>query len=111
MDSKTVAVKMLQKADNKTLPSILDEVSLLRAVHHDNVIQCIDFIDSLPAILMELAEGGTLKDYLLHLEKPIGYALRMKWTMQLTDAVAYLHSIGIVHSKALHEVWYTPETY
>ena len=63
-----------------------------------NVIEFVEFLKEVPAIVMELAEGGNLHNYLLNQSEPIGNVLRMKWCMQLTDAVAYLHHLGICHS-------------
>ena len=63
------------------------------------MIQLIDFIRSIPAIAMEFAEGGNLDDFLNKQNEPVNKVLRYKWAMQLTDAVAYLHWQGIVHSK------------
>ena len=46
---------------------------------------------------MELAEYGTLNNFLLQRDQPIEWPMRMKWAMQLTNALIYLHQSAIVH--------------
>jgi hypothetical protein len=77
---------------------------------HKKVIQHIQFVWEIPAIIMELAKHGTLYDCLFHRTKPAGncfevemtlkgWILRMKWAMQITNALVFLHSNGVLHSE------------
>jgi serine/threonine protein kinase len=62
---------------------------------HENVIKHLKFLDK--AIVMEFAEYGDLKNFLIQQIQPIKWLLRIKWSMQLTNALVYLHKNGIVH--------------
>ncbi len=77
---------------------------------HDNVIQDVEFIYDIPAITMELIEHGDLSNFLKNRNSQIGstqfywsdnldWHLRMKWSMQLSNALLFLHINGIIHSK------------
>ena len=68
-----------------------------RAIKHENVLQHVDFLPDIPAIVMELAEHSDLNNFLLQRDQPIKWPIRMKWCMQLTNALLYLHQSGIVH--------------
>ncbi len=75
------------------------------------MIQEVEFIIDTPAITMELIEYGNLSNFLKFKKEPIGtYAsflifestdwyLRMKWSMELSNALLFLHINGIIHSK------------
>ena len=39
---------------------------------HPNVIRCVEFISQAPAIVMEIAGRGSLRDYLFEIKNPIG---------------------------------------
>jgi len=70
----------------------------------------IKFDDKLNAVVMEFAQNGTIQEYLEHCTTPVGrfhfehfclllidWNLRLKWTIQLLDAVLHLHSKQIIH--------------
>ena len=46
---------------------------------------------------MEFAEYGTLNNFLIQRNEPIDWIIRMKWSIQLTNAIIYLHQSGIIH--------------
>ena len=46
---------------------------------------------------MEFAERGNLNDLLKCQLSPVGWTTRMKWCMQLTDGLIYLHKNKIIH--------------
>jgi serine/threonine protein kinase len=48
---------------------------------------------------MEFADYGDLNSFLIHQEKQIDWILRMKWSIQLTNTLLYLHQKGIIHRK------------
>jgi len=60
---------------------------------HPNVIQCIEFIKEAPAIVMEIASRGSLRDFLFELKNPIG-----KWREE------NLHFL-LFKSREKHENW------
>ena len=71
------------------------------------------FIEELNIGVIEFAHGGNLNDYLKHQQQPIGmvnehlqyldlflaWNQRMIWSFQLAEAIAYIHSKGIIHRK------------
>jgi len=46
---------------------------------------------------MEYAPNGTINDYLIKSTVSIGWDLRLIWTLQLLNAISYLHKTGCVH--------------
>ena len=69
---KRIAIKLLQKVSQNTLLEMIEEISLLGFIKHDNVIQDVEFIPDTPAITMELIEHGDLNSFLKQRKKPIG---------------------------------------
>jgi len=90
-------------------------------MQHFNVIQYIGLVKEIPAIAMEYAEQGTVEDYLKKQTAPIGkkfvylhfcfsffgsnvinkylsdWKVRMKWAMQMSSVIVYLHNNNIIH--------------
>src|SRR5437868_770958 len=62
---------------------------------HENVIKHFKFHDK--SLIMELAENGNLQHFLDQQRQPIKWPLRMKWAMQLTNGLVYLHKNGLIH--------------
>ena len=74
-----------------------DTVSALK---HGNIVQHKQFIPEIGGVVVELAEMGTLENYLTKQKDPIGWPLKLKWAMQLTEVLEFMHSKGIIHRKA-----------
>jgi tRNA A-37 threonylcarbamoyl transferase component Bud32 len=76
------------------------EAENLERVEHENVVAYVDFgTDPEPFLIMELAEGGTLKDYLNEARQsgehfPIGTLI--EWARQM------LGGLGAIHEVLLH---------
>lgn len=99
-----VAVKVI---DNRRFSAQISEDSLrlegelIHSLQHDNIVRLLDTIasESSTALVMELVNGGDLFDYVtergLHpfTEEQAHYLF-----LQLVEAVAYIHSRGIIHS-------------
>lgn len=96
-EGRTVAVKVLQNYTDEDLTSMWEELGMLGAVKHEGVIEQIAFIQEIPAIVMELAEGGNLNDFLKSRRSPIDWITRMKWSIQLSNALEYLHNVNLIH--------------
>jgi hypothetical protein len=82
-------------------PDVLEtEAENLQRVRHENVVGYVDFgTDPEPFLVMELAEGGTLKDYINEARQsgehfPIDTVV--EWSRQL------LQGLGAIHEALLH---------
>jgi serine/threonine protein kinase len=66
-------------------------------LRHPNIVTVheVAVLDSLPAIVSELVEGVSLRDYLQ--VKKFKFHETAELVAQLADALEYAHSIGIVH--------------
>ena len=78
---------------------------------NQGLIELIDYFEDKKIIIMEFAENGTLHDYLMKQNSPIGmllenpkliyfyldWSLRLIWSIQLIEGVIYLHSKNIIH--------------
>lgn len=93
----------------------LDEAAAIRAVSHPNIVVLHDvLIDEHGAhLVMELVEGGTLRDVVLGRGRiSVDFAVRVG--VQVADALGALHAKGVVHcdltpmNVALVR-WLTPE--
>jgi len=93
-----VAVKFVNKKLVEKQENLKTETSLLQVIKHPNVVQLKDICDTKDTlfIVMELMEGGELYEEIVKrksfTEKDASYLMK-----QLLEALAYLHSKGIVH--------------
>ena len=76
----------------------MNEVKILRAVNHPNIIKLEEVIDCPDTlfIVMELCQGGHLLDKMLK-EVRLKEATSRTYFQQLASAVDYLHSQNICH--------------
>ena len=74
------------------------EAYVLLSLDHPNIIKVADvfIIDDLPCIVLELCQGGSLLDDVMQWGVMDGIRSRVVLE-QLCNAVAYLHSLDIVH--------------
>jgi calcium/calmodulin-dependent protein kinase I len=102
IDKKTgerVAVKIIDKRKVEESPQLLEnEITIMKKIRHPNIVALkavFDAPDSL-IIIMELMQGGELYEKIVEKkhfsEKDASLLMR-----QIFDALAYLHSIGVVH--------------
>ncbi|KAK5945830.1 hypothetical protein PMZ80_003038 [Knufia obscura] len=100
--SSQVAIKLIRResvATNPTrLPKIYREISILKELHHPNIVQLHEMVETERhiGIILEYASGGELFDYILnqrYLKDPSARRL----FAQLVSGVGYLHKKGIVH--------------
>ncbi|RWR98965.1 Testis-specific serine/threonine-protein kinase 1-like protein [Dinothrombium tinctorium] len=100
-NKKDIAVKVIDlektSADyrNKFLPR---ELYTLRKLRHPNIVSIYEIFTIGPKIyiFMDLADGGDILDY-LKANGPIPEEKCKIWFKQAADALAYVHSYGIVH--------------
>jgi hypothetical protein len=89
---RPVALKVLAShlADNAEFRTrFLREARIASRLHHPNLVRTYDVaeVDGLPAIVMELVDGGTLE----------GGTLRRDEAAELAAGLAYAHEHGVVH--------------
>lgn len=89
---RAVALKVLaeQLADDPTFRArFLREARVASRLQHPNLVRVFDVaeLDGLPAIVLELIEGGTLE----------GSRLTLDEAAQIADGLAHAHASGVVH--------------
>uniref|UniRef100_A0A3P9K6I6 CaM kinase-like vesicle-associated protein n=1 Tax=Oryzias latipes TaxID=8090 RepID=A0A3P9K6I6_ORYLA len=97
-DKVFVCKKFLKKDGRKVRKAAKNEIMILKLVHHPNILQLIDTFETRKEylIIQELATGGDVFDWILdqgnYTERDASNVIR-----QVLEAVAYLHSLNIVH--------------
>ena len=94
-----------QHADQPSHAKYLrNELSILKNLrHHRNIVKLIDFKETYNNyyIVMELCNGGSLKDCLKKYQKKTGKPFTeeiVQYLMrQIIDVMKYVHSLGIIH--------------
>ncbi|KAF3689184.1 SNF-related serine/threonine-protein kinase [Channa argus] len=96
-----VAVKMIDKTklDVMATSHLLQEVRCMRLVQHPNVVRLFEVIDTPTTLylVMELAEGGDLYDYIVRHEGGVAEGTAKRHFVQIVRAVAYCHQLHVVH--------------
>ncbi|TFB02077.1 Serine/threonine-protein kinase KIN4 [Trichoderma ghanense] len=97
-----VAIKLIKRDtvghNPSRLAKIKREVTILRGIHHPNIVRLIDMVetDRYIGIILEYASGGELFDYILNHRYLKDNSARRLFA-QLVSGVGYLHKKGIVH--------------
>ncbi|KAI9340896.1 kinase-like domain-containing protein [Obelidium mucronatum] len=98
-DNEMFACKIIDKKNKKIVESeFRSEISVLRKIHHKNLIGLSDFFetDSKVYLVMQLATGGELFEQIeqrgTFSEKDAAHIIR-----QLLSGMEYLHALGIAH--------------
>ncbi|KAI4901520.1 hypothetical protein NFI96_033437 [Prochilodus magdalenae] len=90
--------KFLKKDGRKVRKAAKNEIMILKMVNHPNILKLIDAFETRKEfyIIQELATGGDVFDWILdqgnYTERDAANVIR-----QVLEAVAYLHSLNIVH--------------
>ena len=98
--SRAYALKDVLCEDASEIINAIQEAMTLNELSHDNVIAVEDADQFLDAqglhmlILTEYCAGGNLNE---RLTRPSSEELNLKWMLQTSDALAYLHSCEVVH--------------
>lgn len=71
----------------------------MRRVQHPNVVRLYEVIDTPTTLylVMELAEGGDLYDYILRHEGGVAEVTAKRHFAQIVRAVSYCHQLHVVH--------------
>lgn len=100
---KKVAIKVIDKKRfiaqaASRRDKIMEEVTILQRLDHQNIIRIYDVFDTDKALylVLELVTGGDLCDYITEC-KVIPEDRARRLFSQAVDAFAYLHGLGIVH--------------
>ncbi|KAJ1911120.1 MAPK-activated protein kinase Srk1 [Tieghemiomyces parasiticus] len=96
-----VAIKVARKFQMKSSQrsSIYKEVSIMRSLHHDNVVSLLDFRESNDYfyLIMDLVPGGELFNRIVELTY-FSEPLARHVILQVAEAIRYLHNErGVVH--------------
>ena len=94
---RIVAIKALaphMKKNKQDRERFLREAKAIALINHRNIINIYDITDDEAYIVMEFADGGTLR----HLMKR-GLEIHRAWELliQVTDALIAAHNAGIIH--------------
>ncbi|KAG0052632.1 hypothetical protein BGZ83_002348 [Gryganskiella cystojenkinii] len=93
-------IDMVSRPFNQDEREAIDmEVSIVRTVHHANIINFIDvhLTKNFIYIVTELAEGSTLIEYERNNNHYLTEIDSRHIFKQLCEAVAYLHNMGVIH--------------
>lgn len=85
---------------SKRLQHMQDEVKIMRALHHPNVIKFEEFYESSLdlIIIMELAEGGNLLDYMMKFPRKFLPEQEAKYCFyQIAKGLQHIHALNIAH--------------
>lgn len=77
----------------------LSIIRCMRRVQHPNVVRLYEVIDTPTTLylVMELAEGGDLYDYILRHEGGVAEVTAKRHFAQIVRAVSYCHQLHVVH--------------
>ena len=97
---RAVAIKFLPpdaSADQQALERFMREARLAAALNHPNIctIHEVGEHEGVPFLVMELLEGGTLKEHIEKIRPGLDRVLDLG--MQIADALQAAHSKGITH--------------
>ncbi|XP_046859999.1 serine/threonine-protein kinase PDIK1L-like [Xenia sp. Carnegie-2017] len=100
-DRKNYALKKIKCETNDDLEHVTEELKAMSRLEHPNIVKIVETVckqrDDFLAdiyIILEYCSKGTLTQ---RLSKPYNEAKQIKWLKQLSEAVAYIHALSLVH--------------
>ena len=103
-----VAVKVITGGSERDSEAIRYEIRAVARLDHPGIIGILDYgevsaaaaqasegrlLEGAPYMVMELANGGTLKDF----NPPVGWPTALRVLLSLLDALAHAHARGVIH--------------
>lgn len=96
-----VAVKVIDKnkLEEVSRNHLYQEVRCMKLVQHPNVVRLYEVIDthSKLYLILELADGGDLYDYIMRHEGGLSEQLACEYFAQIVRAISYCHKLHVVH--------------
>ncbi len=104
-DTKTgnvVAVKVLNEssdANSHAVKCFINESRAISMLSHENIVKVFDMSldDDLKYIVMELADGRTLKEYMKEKGNKLTREEALGFTEQILQALEHAHEKGVIH--------------
>jgi serine/threonine protein kinase len=95
LKDNTVIKYPLVKGEN--MSSLTIEYQILTALgKHKRIIRCLGLTED--GLKLEFAKGGSISSYMERTHaSAIPVDLRLKWSQQAAEAVAFIHSRGVIH--------------
>ncbi|XP_064612503.1 LIM domain kinase 1-like isoform X1 [Liolophura sinensis] len=99
LTGEVMVLKELYRFDEDAQKSFLKEVSVLRNLDHPNALKFMGVLykDKKLNLVTEFISGGTLKDLLQDMSKPLSLIDKVGFAKDISAGMAYLHSMGIIH--------------
>ncbi len=98
----TVAIKVLNEcsdANNHAVKCFINESRAISMLSHENIVKVYDMsLDGdLKYIVMELADGQTLKEYMEERKNKLSLEETLSFTEQILLALEHAHEKGVIH--------------
>ena len=103
-----VAVKVITGSSERDSEAIRYEIRAVARLDHPGIIGILDYgevgsdaaeasqgklVEEAPYMVMELANGGTLKDF----NPPVAWPTALRVLLRLLDALSHAHARGVIH--------------
>ncbi|CAG2177545.1 unnamed protein product, partial [Oppiella nova] len=99
LSAEKMVLKELYRVEEEAENNFVKEVAVLRALTHPNVLRFIGVLyrDKKLHLLTEFISGGTLKELIHDLQRPLSWRYRMSAAKDIASGMNYLHSMNIIH--------------
>ena len=114
INRKIVALKLIREDVMKNpinMRRFENEATIAASLNHQNIVKVFNhgMVDGRPYIVNEYIKGQTLKDT-LDFRSPLPISEAIDIMLQLTSALAYAHSKGIIHRDIKpNNIYYMPD--
>ncbi|XP_065891451.1 LIM domain kinase 1-like [Dysidea avara] len=97
---QVMVMKEIVRCTEESKASFLKEVTLLKALHHRNVLGFIGILfqpGKLLTLITEYAGGGTLRQKIKRFSEPFLWLLRVQIARDIAAGMTYLHEQNVIH--------------
>jgi len=93
-----VAIKVIDKVDDKPLRKAMKEAGAMSQVAHPHTVELLEIVENEECIclIMQFAEGGDLFDYIRE-KKKLDREEAWRIFEQLVEVVSFIHDKGFIH--------------